>query len=142
MEQEEKKEEKKDYHGEDSKFKEGNPGGPGGKRVGAGRPPKPEDSLLKKLYGILEKSSEEALKLLRIQLKNKDDKVAQGAAKIILGKTLPERSAHESWKINEITSPETHKGMSDLLTLKRQKDLGEDKEEEEKGLKLVKSEGN
>ena len=137
MEKEKKKKDKEDYHGSDNKFKKGNPGGPGGERVGAGRPPKPEDSLLKKLYAILEESSEEALKLLRGQLKNKDDKVAQGAAKILLGKTLPERSAHESWKINEITSPEIHKGMSDLLEWKRQRDLEEAKEE---GLKLVKNE--
>jgi len=139
---------KKDYLGEDNKFKKGNPGGPGGKRVGSGRPPKPEETLLKRLYTILEGSSELAVEVLEKQLKNGDAKIAQGAAKIILGKILPERSAHESWKINEITSPETHKGMKDLLTWKRQKDLEEDsakkstEEDVEKRLKLVKSEGN
>jgi hypothetical protein len=139
MEKEENEEEKKDYHGEDGKFKEGNPGGPGGKRVGAGRPPKPDETLLKRLYSILETSSELAVEVLEKQLKNSDAKIAQGAAKVILGKILPERSAFESWKINEIVSPETHKSIGDLLALKRQKDLGEDKEE---GLKLVKSGGN
>ena len=134
--------EKKDYHGEDNKFKKGNPGGPGGKRVGAGRPPKPDETLLKRLYSILETSSELAVEVLEKQLKNSDAKIAQGAAKIILGKILPERSAFESWKINEVISPETHKSIGDLLELKRQKDLEEAKKEEEKGLKLVKREGN
>ena len=147
MEKEEKRKGKKDYHGSDNKFKKGNPGGPGGERVGAGRPPKPEGSLLRKLYDILEKSSEQAIKILQTQFKSSDAKVAQGAAKIILSKVLPERSANESWGVKNHVAPETMSTLQEMLELKRQRDVEEDKKkwkeiEEEKTLKLIKNEAS
>ena len=149
MEKQEENRKAELYHGEDGKFKPGNPGGLGGKRPLAGRPPKPTESLLKELYGVLEKCAPQALHKLEEQINHTDPKVSQKACQIILSKILPERSAHESWRIKDVVSPETMQNLKEMLELKRKKDVAKNLKaqdvmdiEVEKRPKLVKSGGN
>lgn len=128
--------------GANGKFKKGNSGGPGGNRRGAGRPPKPSEGLLKKLYDMLEKNAPGALRKLEEQIEHDDPKVAQKACQIILSKILPERSAHESWQSKELLTSEEHSQITQFFALKIKQDVERAKEEEKKGLRLVKGKGN
>ena len=75
----------------DGKFAPGNKGGPGGSRPGSGRKPEPTDeTLLKRLYDLLDQNADKALQVLVNQLEHVDPKIAQKAAAILLSKTLPE----------------------------------------------------
>lgn len=75
------------------RFTEGNPGGPGGSRPGSGRKPKPNDeTLLKELYRLLDEAAPLAMELLTNQLKHGDPKIAQGAARVIMDKVLPNQT--------------------------------------------------
>ena len=110
------------------RFVKGNKGGKGGKRKGAGRPPSPDPTLLKQLYALLEKCAPLALEKLREQLTHKDPKIVQSAAKAILSKVLPERSAHESWKVEaDQTAAEVDK-LGDFLRFQMEQSLHPDDE--------------
>ena len=80
------------------RFTEGTCGGPGGARPGSGRRPQPTDeTLLKRLYDLLDGHADKALQVLVDQLEHRDPKVAQKAASIILSKTLPEGRLLKNW---------------------------------------------
>jgi hypothetical protein len=83
----------------DGKFAPGNKGGPGGSRPGSGRKPKPADeSLVKRLYDLLDQNADRALEVLVNQLEHEDPKIAQKAAAIVLNKTLPEGRFLKEWR--------------------------------------------
>jgi hypothetical protein len=84
--------EKKERDGK-GRFTEGNSGGPGGSRPGSGRKPKPNDeTLLKELYRLLDEAAPLAMELLTNQLRHEDPKIAQGAARVIMDKVLPNQT--------------------------------------------------
>jgi hypothetical protein len=75
------------------RFAPGTCGDRGGSLPGGGRPPKPENpSLLRKLYALLDEASPMAMSLLISQLNHEDPRIAQGAARLILDKVLPDQT--------------------------------------------------
>jgi hypothetical protein len=101
----------------DGKFAPGNKGGPGGSRPGAGRKPQPADeSLLSRLYALLDGNAHRALEVLIHQLEHEDPKIAQKAAAIVLSKTLPESRFLQV--------------MKEFLVWKMEKDIAEAEEKE------------
>jgi hypothetical protein len=86
-------EQKQPWHDPGGRFARNNPGGPGGSLPGGGRPPKPANpSLLRQLYDLLDQASPMAMALLIKQLNHEDPRIAQGAARLILDKVLPDQA--------------------------------------------------
>jgi hypothetical protein len=115
----------------DGKFAKGNKGGPGGSRPGSGRKPEPADeTLLKRLYDLLDGNADKALQVLVDQLEHDDPKIAQKAAAILLNKTLPETRFLKDWKgekDQEATLEEL--GVAkEFMSWKRAKDVAEAEE--------------
>jgi hypothetical protein len=111
----------------DGRFAEGTCGGPGGSRPGSGRKPKPADeTLLKRLYDLLDQNADKALQVLVDQLEHEDPKIAQKAAAIVLSKTLPESRFLESWREEGEPAAEELNRMMEYLDWKRQRDLAEE----------------
>ena len=115
----------------DGKFAPGNKGGPGGSRPGSGRKPAPEDeTLLKRLYDLLDGNADKALQVLVDQLEHDDPKIAQKAAAILLNKTLPETRFLKDWKgekDQEATTQELE-SVKEFLMWKADKDIAEAEE--------------
>ena len=110
----------------DGRFAEGTCGGPGGSRPGSGRKPKPADeTLLKRLYDLLDQNADRALEVLVNQLEHEDPKIAQKAAAIVLSKTLPESRFLESWQDKGKETNEELESVKSWLQWKFNQDLAE-----------------
>jgi hypothetical protein len=110
----------------DGRFAPGNKGGPGGSRPGSGRKPKPADeTLLKRLYDLLDQNADRALEVLVNQLEHEDPKIAQKAAAIVLSKTLPESRFLESWQDKGKETNEELESVKSWLQWKFNQDLAE-----------------
>ena len=109
------------------RFTEGTCGGPGGARPGSGRRPQPTDeTLLKRLYDLLDGHADKALQVLVDQLEHRDPKVAQKAASIILSKTLPEGRLLKNWEQNRAQQLSADlESVASWLAHKREQDLAE-----------------
>ena len=115
----------------DGRFAEGTCGGPGGSRPGSGRKPKPADeTLLKRLYDLLDQNADTALQVLVDQLEHGDPKIAQKAAAIVLSKTLPETRFLESWQEKGKETAEELESIKEFLEWKMEKSIAELKEKE------------
>jgi len=105
-------------------FTEGTCGGSGGSRPGGGRPPKPADeTLLKRLYGLLDGNAGRALGVLVEQLDHEDPKVAQKAALAVLGKVLPEGRLLKTWEKDSGNKAGEIILFKEFLVWKMEKDL-------------------
>jgi len=111
----------------DGKFAPGNKGGSGGPRPGSGRPPKPADeTLLTRLYTLLDGNADRALEVLIDQLESKDPKVAQKAASIVLSKTLPEARFLKGWEEQgEKFTPEALELWKEFFAWKQDRDIAQ-----------------
>ena len=110
----------------DGKFAEGNKGGPGGSRPGSGRRPKPaDDTLLKRLYDLLDENADKALEVLIKQLEHDDPKVAQKAALAVLNKVLPEDRLLKGWREDKKVTPEQHAQFREFMSWKMDQDVRE-----------------
>ena len=110
----------------DGRFAEGTCGGPGGSRPGSGRKPKPADeTLLKRLYDLLDQNADRALEVLVNQLEHEDPKIAQKAAAIVLSKTLPETRFLKSWQDKGKETNEELESVKSWLQWKFNQDLAE-----------------
>lgn len=108
------------------RFVEGTCGGPGGPRPGSGRPPKSADeSLVKRLYGLLDSTADRALEVLIEQLEDDNAKISQKAADIILSKVLPEGRFLKSWREEDKEVAEELQIFKDFLAFKRDQDIAE-----------------
>jgi|GEM_PF-6750277 len=110
----------------DGRFVEGTCGGPGGSRPGSGRKPKPADeTLLKRLYDLLDQNADKALQVLVDQLEDADSKIAQKAAAIVLSKTLPESRFLKSWQEEGKEAGKELESVGQYLQWKREQDIAE-----------------
>ena len=117
-------------------FDKGNKGGPGGSRPGSGRKPQPTDNtLLKRLYDLLDENADKALEVLVAQLEHDDPKVAQKAALAVLGKVLPEGRLLEGWREDKKVTPEQHAKFKEFIAWKMDQDVQEAEEAEKKDKK-------
>ena len=112
----------------DGRFAQGTCGGLGGSRPGSGRKPEPVDeTLLKRLYDLLDSTADRALQVLIDQLEHADPKIAQKAAAIVLSKTLPEARFLKSWKDEEAKEADWRnlKQFGEFLAYKRDRAVQE-----------------
>lgn len=79
---------------------------------GPGRKEKPETKILRRIRERLPEDAEEALKVLAEQLHDKDKRIAQGAAKIILERVVPAQTLQKSWTQAEESS---ERSIADIL---------------------------
>ena len=111
---------------QDGKFAEGNKGGPGGSRPGSGRKPRPADeTLLKRLYDLLDGNADKALEVLIEQLEHDDPKVAQKAALAVLAKVLPEGRLLKEWREDSKITPEQLAEYREFINWKIDQDVQE-----------------
>ena len=66
---------------------------------GPGRKEKPETVILRRIQKALTNGADKAVSALIGHLKDKDKKIQQGAAKIILGKVIPDQFLNQSWQV-------------------------------------------
>ena len=110
----------------DGKYAHGNKGGPGGSRPGSGRKPNPaDDTLLKRLYDLLDENADKALEVLIEQLEHDDPKVAQKAALAVLAKVLPEGRLLKTWREDSEIKPEQVREYREFIIWKMEKDIQE-----------------
>jgi len=83
------------------------------------------DTLLKRLYDLLDGNADKALQVLVDQLKDEDPKIAQKAAAIVLAKVLPESRFLKSWSEEGKEVVEELQVFKDFLAFKRDRDIAE-----------------